>query len=162
MEFMRLLIRYMFSYMLLQTPEIPVAISKIVSEFIAVGNYKDAIRSFKIARCFLIVIGIIMSIAMFIFAGSLAKAVHFEKAGLAIVALSPTLIFTAIASSYRGYFQGRGNMTPTAISQICEQVVNTIFTLVFAALLIRYGIEAACAGGKSELSRSPFFSGISS
>lgn len=139
---------------------IPVAISKLVSELVAVGNYKDAIRSFKIARSFLLVIGFVMSMLMFIFATQLAKAVHFEKAGLAILALSPTLLFTAVASSYRGYFQGRGNMTPTAISQIIEQVINMIFTIVFAGVLIRYGLEAACAGGTIGTSLGALFSAI--
>lgn len=139
---------------------IPVAISKSVSELVAVGNYKDAIRSFKIARSFLLIIGIIMSIVMFLFASSLSKAIHFEKAYLAIVALSPTLLFTSVASSYRGYFQGRGNMTPTAISQIIEQVVNTIFTLVFAALLMRFGLVWACAGGTIGTSLGALFSAV--
>jgi stage V sporulation protein B len=139
---------------------IPVAISKLVSELFAVSNYKDAIRSFKIARSFLLMIGIIMTILMFILAPTLAKAIHFEKAYLAILALSPTLLFTAVASSYRGYFQGRGNMTPTAISQIIEQVINMIFTIVFAAVLLRYGIEAACAGGTIGTSLGALFSAV--
>ena len=126
---------------------IPVALSKLVSELIAVGNYKDAIRSFKIARFLLLVIGVIMAALMFFAARPISKIMHYEKSYLAILALSPTLLFTSIASSYRGYFQGRGNMTPTAVSQIIEQIINTIFTLVFAAALIKYGIEAACAGG---------------
>lgn len=38
-------------------------------------------------------------------------------------------------------------MTPTAISQVLEQVVNVIFTLSLSAYLLRYSLEAACAGG---------------
>jgi stage V sporulation protein B len=57
------------------------------------------------------------------------------------------MFFTAVASSYRGYFQGRGNMVPTAASQIVEQVINAVFTVLFAALLIERGLEEACAGG---------------
>ena len=137
---------YVFVYVLTNSG-LPVAISKLVAELMAVKNYKDAVRSFKIARFMLLIIGIFMSILMYTLAHSLSRVLHFEKSYLAIVALSPTLLFTSIASAYRGYFQGRGNMVPTAISQVIEQIVNTVFTLVFAALLIGYGLEAACAGG---------------
>lgn len=126
---------------------IPVAISKLISELIAVKNYKDAIKAFKIARFILLIIGIVMSVVMLIFAAPLANAVHYKKAYLSLLTLSPAILFTSIASAYRGYFQGRGNMTPTAVSQVLEQVVNTVFALIFAAYLMKYGVEAGCAGG---------------
>ena len=137
---------YVFIYVLTNSG-VPVAISKLISELTAKKNYKDAVRSFKIARSLLLVLGTVMSLLLLAAAKPLAVLVKFPEAHLAIMALSPTLLFTAIASAYRGYFQGRGNMTPTAISQILEQVINTVFTLLFAYLLLPYGIAAACAGG---------------
>lgn len=139
---------------------IPVGISKLVSELSAVGNYKDALRSFKIARFLLLVVGLLMALLMFAFSRPLAVMLHYEKSYLAILALSPALLFTAVASAYRGYFQGRGNMFPTAVSQIMEQVINVVFTLVFAALLLRYGLEAACAGGTIGTSLGALFSAV--
>jgi len=137
---------YVFVYVLTNSG-IPVAISKLVSELTALNNYKDALRSFKIARFLLIIAGTITTILMMALALPVARLMHFEKSYLAILALSPTLLFTSIASAYRGYFQGKGNMIPTALSQVLEQVVNVIFTILFASLLIKYGVEAACAGG---------------
>ena len=137
---------YVFIYVLTNSG-LPVAISKLVAELIAVKNYKDAVRSFKIARALLLVLGICMSLLMAVLAGPLSRALHFERSYLAILALSPTLLFTSTASAYRGYFQGRGNMVPTAVSQVVEQIINTIFTLVFAAIFIKHSLEAACAGG---------------
>lgn len=137
---------YVFVYVLTNSGT-PVAISKLVSELIALKNYADAVRSFKIARFILIISGTAMSLIMFFSAKYLSHALHFEKSYWAILALSPTILFTSVASAYRGYFQGRGNMVPTAVSQVIEQIVNTILTLVFAVLLLRYGLEAACAGG---------------
>ncbi|MDF2882712.1 MAG: polysaccharide biosynthesis protein [Clostridiaceae bacterium] len=136
---------YVFIYVLTNSG-IPVAISKLISELTALGNYKDAVKSFKIARFMLLILGTIMTIIMLIFAKSFANITN-PKAYYAILALAPCVLFTSIASAYRGYFQGRGYMTPTAVSQIIEQTINTIFTLVFAALLIRFGVEAGCAGG---------------
>lgn len=148
---------YVFVYVLTNSG-LPVAISKLVAELVAIKNYKDAFRSFKIARSFLIVLGVLMSILMLIFARPLSNVIKFDKSYLAILALSPTLLFTSVASAYRGYFQGRGNMVPTAVSQIIEQLANTVFTLVFASLLLKYGIEAACAGGTIGTSLGALFS----
>lgn len=126
---------------------IPVAISKMVSELIAIGNYKDAVRTFKIARFLLLILGMIMSLLMLIFAVPLANRTESATARLAIMALSPTILITSVLSAYRGYFQGRGNMTPTAVSQVLEQIANTIFSLIFAAYFIKYGVAEGAAGG---------------
>ena len=125
---------------------IPVAISKLVSELIAQHNYRDAVKTFKIARFMLLILGLTASIIMVLAAKPLAYAANQQKAYLAIIILSPAILITAVMSAYRGYFQGRGNMTPTAVSQIVEQVINTIFSLVFAAIYIRRSIEAGVAG----------------
>jgi stage V sporulation protein B len=123
------------------------AISKIVSELIALKNYKDAVKSFKMARLMLVTIGTVMSILMILLSKPLADVMHKPKAYLAIGALAPAVLLTSTASAYRGYFQGRGNMEATAVSQILEQIMNIIFSLLFASLWFKYGVEAACAGG---------------
>ena len=53
---------YLYICIYLTNAGIPVAISKMVSELIAVGNYKDAVRTFKIARFLLLILGLIMSL----------------------------------------------------------------------------------------------------
>ncbi|WP_027623236.1 putative polysaccharide biosynthesis protein [Clostridium lundense] len=148
---------YVFIYVITNSG-IPVAISKLISELTAVKNYKDAVKSFKISRFILLLIGSSMTILMIISARFLSQSVHYDKAYLSILALSPAILFTSIASAYRGYFQGWGNMVPTAVSQVMEQIINTIFTLIFAALLMKYGIEAGCAGGTIGTSLGAFVS----
>lgn len=137
---------YVFVYVLTNSG-IPAAISKLVSELISVKNYKDAIKSFKIARFMLLITGVIMSFLMMAFAFPLTKLLHIEKSGLAVLYLSPAILFTSVASAYRGYFQGRGNMIPTAVSQVLEQIANMVFTLIFACMLMKYGVVYGCAGG---------------
>ncbi|WP_123053849.1 polysaccharide biosynthesis protein [Clostridium sp. JN-1] len=126
---------------------IPVAISKLISELTAVKNYKDAVKGFKIARFILLILGIIMFLALLLFSRPISNIIHYKKAYLSILTLSPAILFTSIASAYRGYFQGRGNMTPTAISQVIEQAVNIVFSIIFAFYLIKFGVEAGVAGG---------------
>jgi len=126
---------------------LPVAISKIVSEFIALGNYKDAVKTFKMARAMAFMLGLVLTLLLFFFAEPLAKSMNSEQSTYALMALSPTILITTILCAYKGYFQGRGNMTPTAISQVIEQVFNIGFSLIFAYLLIGYGNEYGAAGG---------------
>ncbi|EPY6470211.1 putative polysaccharide biosynthesis protein [Clostridium sporogenes] len=126
---------------------IPVAISKLVSELIATENYKDALKSFRLARYMLLFLGFVMALFTVCASGFLSKRIGYPKAQLAVLALAPSILFTSVASAYRGYFQGMGNMTPTAISQVIEQLINVIFSLLFAAMFIKYGLEAGCAGG---------------
>ena len=137
---------YVFVFVLTNSG-IPVAISKLISELFALGYYKDAVKSFRIARKLLFILGIVMSIVMFILARPLTRAMNVDRSYLSIMALAPAIILTSISSVYRGYFQGRENMTPTAVSQIIEQIANAVFTIVFAAMFIKYGIEKGCAGG---------------
>ncbi|SHH56179.1 stage V sporulation protein B [Clostridium collagenovorans DSM 3089] len=137
---------YVFIYMI-ATAGIPTAIAKCVSQSLAVGNPKDAIKSFKIARSLLFVIGLILSILMWIFAEELCMFIESPDAVIAVKALSPTIFITAILSTYRGYFQGRNNMTPSAISQVVEQVVNIPLSLIPAIVLSKYGLRWGVAGG---------------
>jgi len=125
---------------------ISVATAKILSELIAKGRYKDTTRSFKLIFLFMAVIGSGMSLLMYCFAVQLSQIVKFPKAYIAIKALSPAILFTSILSVYRGYFQATSNMIPTSVSQIIEQLINVASSLVFACVLIKYGIEAGCAG----------------
>ncbi len=115
---------------------LPVAISKIVSEFIALGNYKDAVKTFKMARAMAFMLGLVLTLLLFLFAEPLAKSMNSEQSAYALMALSPTILITTILCAYKGYFQGRGNMTPTAISQVIEQIFNIGFSLIFAYLFI--------------------------
>lgn len=136
---------YAFVYVLTNAG-IPSAISKLVSEFVAVGNYRSAVKTFKMSRFLLFVVGIIMASVMFFLSGPLTAHMNYKEARYSVIALCPAILFTSVASAYRGYFQGRSNMKPTAISQVLEQILNTVFSLLFAAILIGRGVEAGCVG----------------
>ena len=73
-----------------------------------------------------------------------------EEAVYSILAISPSLVIVTLLSSFRGYFQGMQHMTPTALSQIVEQLGKLILGLWFASMYIskgpEYGAAAAVAG----------------
>lgn len=71
-----------------------------------------------------------------------------SRAYYSLIALAPAIFFTTIIAGYRGYLQGWQQMTPTALSQIVEQLVRVVVMLGFAALLLPYGLDYA-AGGAS-------------
>ncbi|WP_106060780.1 putative polysaccharide biosynthesis protein [Clostridium vincentii] len=137
---------------------ISVATAKVLSELIAKRRYKDTERSFKLILLFMALAGLIMSIMMYFFAVPLSILVKFPKAAIAIKTLSPAIFFTSILSVYRGYFQGSGNMIPTAVSQIIEQLINVASSMLFAGLLMKYGIEYGCAGATVGTSFGAFVS----
>jgi stage V sporulation protein B len=64
----------------------------------------------------------------------------------AFVTMIPILPLAAVSSVWRGYFQGKHNMIPTAVSQTTETVVRIALTLLLASLLVPWGLEAAAGG----------------
>lgn len=126
---------------------VPVAISKLVSERIALGDYRNSQRILKAAGVIMISFGFAFGVILALGAKWISiNYCHEPKAYLMLLAISPALCFTSVSSIFRGYFQGRLNMIPTGISQIIEQGINSLLTIVFAAILIKYGIEKAAAG----------------
>ena len=61
---------------------------------------------------------------------------HQKGATLALQVISPTIFFSGILGVLRGYFQGHNTMVPTSISQIIEQILNAIFSILMAYVLI--------------------------
>lgn len=115
---------------------VPNAISKLVSERVAVGDHKGANRIFKIALVTFGVIGLIGTIILFLGAGYISNVVlQIPESELTLVALSPAIFFVTIASVIRGYFNGRQKMSVTAHSQTLEQVFKTVLTIVVVELI---------------------------
>lgn len=125
---------------------ISLAVSKTVAEYIAKGNRKDANRVLKIARYYMCIFGLILTIGLFVFATPIAKISGYPSIALALRFLSPSILLTTLLSVYRGYFQGTENMVPTAVTQIVEQLLNVVVSLSCAFALKPLGVEYAVAG----------------
>ncbi|WP_333595350.1 polysaccharide biosynthesis protein [Anaerospora hongkongensis] len=134
----------------LSSAGIPVAISIITAEKIALQDYRGANRVFTVSLGLLTVSGFVLSILVYFGAGWLIEEgiIRDGRAYPAILALAPAIFLVTLLSSFRGYLQGWQMMTPTAVSQIVEQLFRVGTMLVFAALLLPQGIEYA-AGGAS-------------
>ena len=133
--------------LVIATAGLPVAISRLVSEKIAVNDYKSAQRVFRISRWLMFGVGLVSFLICFFGAELMAEHVYKDPGAVwPIKAIAPALIFVPVMSSYRGYFQGRQNMNPTAISQFVEQVVRVGVGLLATVLLLDMGLDAAAAG----------------
>ena len=129
---------------------VPSAISKLVSERVAVGDNKGAHRIFKIAFATFAVIGLVGSLLLFIGANVIANQwLQIPDAEMTLVALSPAIFFVTVASVMRGYFNGRQKISVGAKSQTLEQVFKTLLTIIVVevvAILSNVSTEWMAAG----------------
>ena len=117
---------------------IPLAISKLVSEYDTLGLYKSKEKVFKIARIFLTVLGIICFLVLFIFARNIATLIIGDITGgnsiedivYVIRVISFSILVVPTLSVYRGYLQGHRFMAPTSISQVLEQFIRVTIIIV--------------------------------
>ena len=131
----------------LSSVALPTAISKMVSERVAIGAYEDAQRVYKIAMRYSLIVGAILSIVLWVGADVIATTFfNMKEAAWPMRALVPAIFIVAIMAVMRGYFQGMNSMTPTAISQVVEQFVHAIVSVGLAYLLISTSLEAAVVG----------------
>lgn len=110
---------YTLFYML-STSGLPVATSVMVSENRAKGRISSAKKVFRLALIVFALIGAFGSGLMLLFADNLAEFIGSELSAVSVATASVTILFVCISGAYRGYFQGCGNMTPTAVSQLTE------------------------------------------
>lgn len=117
---------------------LPVAISKMVSESIVLGRYRDVKRIPRISLILFFITATTCFLVMMLGAKTFASMLGNNGAFLSILALSPAIIFTCIMSAFRGYYQGMSNMYPTAISEVVEALAKLIFGIALAFLSVTY------------------------
>lgn len=142
---------------------VPNAISKLVSERIAVGDHKGGHRIFKIAFATFAMIGLVGSLLLFLGANMIANLwLQIPEAEMTLVALSPAIFFVAISSVMRGYFNARQNIKATARSQSVEQVFKTTLTIILVEIIaiISNSSTEWMAGGATLATTLATFSGF--
>lgn len=133
-------------FLILATAGFPVAISRMVSERIAIGDYRNANRAYKVSLLLMLGIGVLSFGFCFFYSDRIAISMNNEGADYSIRAIAPALLFAPVVASFRGYYQGHQNMLPTAVSEVVEQFVRVFVGLSLSFLLIDNSLEAAAAG----------------
>lgn len=124
-------------FLMLSTAGLPVAVSRMVGTAYAKGRKKEADRVFSVAVWLFLAIGLVGTLIMIFFPQPIADFYENPRASYTIVALAPTLFFLSVMSAMRGYFQGRSNMVPTAVSQSIEAVTKVIIGVGLAVYILR-------------------------
>lgn len=112
---------------IIATAGLPVAVSKMVSESRTLGKLSEVKLILKVSFAILSVIGIAGFFVLFTFAEKFSVMLNNPRAALGIKAIAPAMLFVALMSAFRGFFQGYQNMFPTAASEVFEALGKLIF-----------------------------------
>ncbi|MEH7417159.1 oligosaccharide flippase family protein, partial [Neobacillus drentensis] len=133
---------------------LPVAISKNIAEAEAKGDHAEIKKILVVSLAITVGLSIVFTPALILLAPILSTTLFTDpRTYYPLIAIAPALPIIAVASVLRGYFQGRQNMRPSAISQILEQFVRITLIATATKTFLPYGVEyaAAAAMGASVL-----------
>ena len=122
--------------LLVSSYSIPSAISKVIAQRLAYKEYRNAQRVFQCALIYVVVVGGIASLFTFFAAPSLVE----DNAVMVLRVFAPTIFFSGLLGVLRGYFQAHGTMMHTSLSQILEQILNAVVSILTAYLLMKMAV----------------------
>ena len=133
--------------LMISTAGLPIAMSRMISQASSTGNYNQVRRVYATARGIFLGLGIASTVLMMGFAHQLAAFQKQPDAWFAIFCLGPCALLMCVMSTYRGFFQGQGDMRPTSSSQILEAFVKLAVGLALAYFLMETTNSVAYAAG---------------
>lgn len=119
---------------LVSTAGIPVAISRMVASSQATGNVRESKKILRVALGLFTAVGFVAMSVMLICTKSYSESIEIPDAAYCMYAIAPTLLFICISSTFRGYYQGKKNMTLSAVAQVIEALSKLLIGM--AAVLI--------------------------
>lgn len=111
--------------LMLSSYNIPAAVSKLIAEKLAIGQYRNAHRVFICSLWYVMVMGVIASAALYFFADKLVG----PNAAQVLRVFAPTILLFGPLGALRGYFQAHHTMVPTSVSQLFEQILNAVVSI---------------------------------
>lgn len=125
---------------------LPVAISKLVSESIAEGHFKDVKKIFKIAFRLFFITGVVGTLVVLLLAYPYAKTMDAMNSLPSIVMIAPAVFVCCVMATYRGYYSGLHYQTPSAVSQMFEVIGKLVFGLGLAFIVQKHGMTCFANG----------------
>lgn len=139
--------------LILSSYSLPVAVSKMVSARLARGQYRNARKILRAALFYATIVGGVGFCALWFGSGFFAEhVIKMPYSAYALKVLAPTVWIMAYLGVLRGFFQGHSTMVPTAVSQIFEQIVNAVISLLAAKSLFDLGMKSNLVYGSTEYS----------
>ncbi len=133
--------------LMISTAGLPVAMSRMVSQASSLGNYRQVRKIYTVSRTIFLTLGLVGALLMTVFCRQLANFQEQPDAWVAIGALGPCCFLICLMSTYRGFFQGQSNMTPTSVSQVLEAVCKLVVGIAGAILVLFYTKNVSYAAG---------------
>ena len=126
----------------LASSSLPLAVSKLIAQRSILQEHKNAYKLFKTALVLSLSVG--AAAALFLFFGADFLEVLYAREGLAkpLRIVAPTVLVMSGLGVLRGYFQGKNTMVPTAVSQLLEQIVNAIISIVAISFMMKAFADA--------------------
>ena len=122
----------------------PIAVCRMVASYMAKEQYGDVRQLFSVAKKVFWAIGIVGTAALLIAAYPYLRIIEADNGALlGIGVIAPCILFCCLMSTYRGYYEGLCNMTPTAVSQVIEAAGKAVIGLALAFAVSRLGYGAA-------------------
>lgn len=118
---------------------LPIAVSRMVSESVTLGRYRDVKMVYRVAVRVFLITGSIGSLLMLGLSFVYVQFTHLEGALGSMLVMSPTIFFCCLISAHRGLYEGTRNMAPTAVSQVIEAVGKLALGLGGAYGMLLFG-----------------------
>ena len=142
----QLILSFFFLMVTLATSGIRVAISKLISEQVALGNYLNAKKVLHQSIGISIFTGFAAGAVLYYFADYIGSNIlNDDRTVLALLYLAPSLPIMAISNCYKGYFYALGKVTQPAIIQMTEQFVRIFLIIYLMGTFLPKGLEYGCA-----------------
>ncbi len=130
---------------LISTAGLPVAMSRVISQASSLDHYRQVRKIYAVARGIFLALGIGGTLLMVFGCKFLANKLNHSDAWACIAALGPSCLLICLMSTYRGFFQGQGNMMPTSVSQVLEAICKLVAGLGLALLVLHFTRDYALA-----------------
>lgn len=125
---------------------LPTAIAKIIAKFEVENRFRDIKKTLRLSMTLFILIGVIGSVFMAVFAYPFVRLSGSDSAFLATISVAPALFFLCITSALRGYYEGLRNMRPTAVSEVVEVIAKVVFGVLLLWITLAIGQNQAQSG----------------
>ncbi len=122
--------------LLISTAGLPVAMSRMISQASSLGHSNQVRRVYATARGLFMALGIAGTLFMTLCCKWLARVQGQPDAYYAIACLGPCVLLICMMSTYRGFFQGQGNMIPTSVSQVLEAITKLVVGIGLALFVM--------------------------
>lgn len=155
----QLILSIYFLMVTLATSGIRVAVSRLISEELALRNYNNAKRVLNQSVVLSLITGLASAFLLYYFADYIGSSfLNDERTTLALLYLVPSLPLIAVSNCYKGYFYAVGKITKPAIVQVTEQLVRIFVIFAIMGTFLPKGLEYGCAAVAIGMTAEELFS----